>query len=243
MLSDFNKWGDKMLEALKKRVYAANLELVKRGLVIYTWGNVSGYDKETGYVVIKPSGVDYETMKASDMVVVNLEGEVVEGSLKPSSDTLTHLEIYKHFKGVCAVVHTHSKWATIFAQSQRAIPALGTTHADYFDGEIPLTRVMREQEVTTDYERETGKVIVETFAKSDKDPLTCPAILVNEHGPFVWGRDPEEAVHHAVVLEAVAEMAFHTLQLRASQEPMNTHIQNKHYTRKHGKNKYYGQNN
>ena len=231
-----------MLESLKKRVYDANIQLVKEGLVIATWGNASAYDPTTGYVVIKPSGVSYDTMKASDMVVVDLKGNVIEGSLKPSSDTLTHLEIYSHFSEVYAVVHTHSKWATIFAQSQNAIPALGTTHADYFSGEIPITRPMREAEVLKNYEKETGKVIVETFVKQNRIPHECPAVLVSEHGPFTWGKTPEKAVHHAVVLETLAEMAYHTLTLKKDNKPMSQHLLKKHYQRKHGKNKYYGQN-
>lgn len=231
-----------MLESLKEKVYQANLDLVKYNLVIFTWGNVSAFDTETNYVVIKPSGVDYESMKANDMVVVDLDGNIIEGKLKPSSDTLTHLEIYKHFKGVKSVVHTHSKWATVFAQSQKSIPPLGTTHADYFNQAIPVTPVMTKETIEKDYELNTGKIIIETFKEGDINPLYCPSVLVNEHGPFSWGKDTDEAVHNAVVLEYLAEMAHRTLSLRKSQDSMNKDLHYKHFYRKHGKNKYYGQN-
>ncbi len=230
-----------MLEKLKKEVYEANMDLVRQNLVIYTWGNVSAYDKASGYVVIKPSGVKYETMKIEDMVVVDLEGNVVEGELKPSSDTMTHLEIYKHFKGVHAVVHTHSKWATIFAQSAQGIPPLGTTHADYFNQEVPITRPMTDKEVANDYEKNTGRVIVETFNQKNINPLHCPGILVHEHGPFTWGKDAKDAVHNAVVLDTIAEMAHRTIALKGSFQAMNQNLLKKHFTRKHGKNSYYGQ--
>jgi len=236
-----------MLEELKQEVYEANLELVKKGLVIYTWGNASGICREKGLVVIKPSGVDYDKLKPEDLVVVDLEGNIVEGNLKPSSDTPTHLVLYKAFREVGGIVHTHSRWATIFAQAGLPIPPLGTTHADYFYGEIPCTRRMKEEEINGDYEKETGNVIVETF--KDKNPVYVPGVLVNEHGPFSWGKNAGEAVYHAVVMEEVAMMAFNTLVLKrmvlGKAEPelpsMSTALLNKHFNRKHGKNAYYGQ--
>ncbi|MBV7272020.1 L-ribulose-5-phosphate 4-epimerase [Clostridiaceae bacterium UIB06] len=228
-----------MLEDLKKKVLEANLELVEKDLVIYTWGNVSAIDKETGFVVIKPSGVDYDKLKAEDMVVVDLEGNIVEGNLKPSSDTPTHLVIYKAFKEVGGVVHTHSEWATSFAQAGLSIPAFGTTHADYFYGDIPCTRPMTEAEIKGEYEKETGNVIIETF--KDIDPLFVSGVLVNEHGPFSWGKDAADAVYHAVVMEQVAKMAFNTINLKGSMESMNKILLDKHFLRKHGKNAYYGQ--
>ena len=188
-----------MLEELKESVFAANLDLVKYNLVIFTWGNVSGIDRSRGYVVIKPSGVSYDKMKASDMVVVDLEGNVVDGSLNPSSDTATHLILYKAFPGIGGIVHTHSPWATSWAQAGKAIPALGTTHADYFYGPVPCTRKLTEEEISTAYEKETGNVIVETFA--GLDPEAVPGVLVTNHAPFAWGKDPREAVHNAKVLE------------------------------------------
>ena len=225
-----------MLEQLKKEVYDANMALPKYHLVTFTWGNVSAIDRESGLVVIKPSGVAYETMTAEDMVVVRLEdGAVVEGKLKPSSDTPTHLELYRKFKDIGGVVHTHSKWATIFAQSQIDIPALGTTHADYFYGAIPCTRQMTALEISGAYEHETGNVIVETF--KDKDPNAIPAVLVASHGPFTWGTSAEDAVHNAVVLEELAFMAWHN----SNRHAMQTDLLNKHYLRKHGQNAYYGQ--
>ena len=227
-----------MLETLKQQVLQANLLLPKYNLVTFTWGNVSGIDREKGLVVIKPSGVSYEEMKASDMVVVDLDGRVVEGVLHPSSDTDTHLALYKAFPNLGGIVHTHSRWATIFAQQGRGIPALGTTHADYFYGEIPCTRRMTEEEIAGRYELETGHVIVETFA--DMDPDAIPAALVHSHGPFAWGKDPMEAVHNAVVLEEVAFMAWHT-QLPTPQPHMQRALLDKHYLRKHGANAYYGQ--
>ncbi|WP_411681195.1 L-ribulose-5-phosphate 4-epimerase [Clostridium thailandense] len=228
-----------MLEDLKKKVLEANLELVEKDLVIYTWGNVSAIDKETGFVVIKPSGVDYDKLKAEDMVVVDLEGNIVEGNLKPSSDTPTHLVIYKAFKEVGGVVHTHSEWATSFAQAGLSIPAFGTTHADYFYGDIPCTRPMTEAEIKGEYEKETGNVIIETF--KDIDPLFVSGVLVNEHGPFSWGKDAADAVYHAVVMEQVAKMAFNTINLKGSMESMDKILLDKHFLRKHGKNAYYGQ--
>lgn len=230
-----------MLEALKLEVYKANMELPKRGLVVFTWGNVSGYDPESGLVAIKPSGVEYEDLKPEDMVVVNLEGKVVEGKLKPSSDTMTHVALYKAFPSLRGIVHTHSPWATSFAQAGQGIIPLGTTHADYFYGEIPCTPLMTKDQVEHDYEYNTGKIIIETF--KDKNPEEIPAVLVNEHGPFTWGTSPGDAVYHAVVLEEVAKMAYQTAVLRANgnQQPMQQLLLDKHFLRKHGKNAYYGQ--
>lgn len=229
-----------MLEKLKQQVLDANLALPRHGLVTFTWGNVSGIDRERDLVVIKPSGVEYEGMTAEDMVVVKLEtGESVEGKWKPSSDTPTHLELYRNFKGVGGVVHTHSRWATIYAQAGRGIPPLGTTHADYFYGEIPCTRPMTAEEIAGDYESETGKVIVETFQRIS--PLQMPAVLVASHGPFAWGGSASEAVHNAVVLEELAFMAWHNQMIRPDIRPMQPELMDKHYLRKHGENAYYGQ--
>jgi L-ribulose-5-phosphate 4-epimerase len=229
-----------MLEQLKEQVFRANLLLPKHGLITFTWGNVSGIDREQGLVVIKPSGVSYDDMKAEDMVVVELEtGKKVEGSLKPSSDTATHIELYKAFPNLGGVVHTHSRWATTFAQAGRGIMALGTTHGDYFYGEIPCTRKMTKAEIEGEYEKETGTVIIETF--QGKDPDAMPAVLVHSHGPFAWGTDPMDAVHNAVVLEEVAFMNFHTLMLEPGILPMQQELLDKHYLRKHGANAYYGQ--
>ena len=229
-----------MLEQLKEQVFQANLLLPKHGLITFTWGNVSGIDREQGLVVIKPSGVSYDEMKAEDMVVVELEtGKTVEGSLKPSSDTPTHLELYKAFPNIGGIVHTHSRWATTFAQAGRGIMALGTTHGDYFYGEIPCTRKMTKAEIEGEYEKETGTVIIETF--QGKDPDAIPAVLVYSHGPFAWGTDPMDAVHNAVVLEEVAFMNFHTMMLEPDIPPMQQELLDKHYLRKHGANAYYGQ--
>lgn len=229
-----------MLEQLKEQVFLANLQLPKHGLVTFTWGNVSGIDRAQGLVVIKPSGVCYEMMKAADMVVVDLvSGKVMEGSLKPSSDAPTHLELYRAFPNVGGIVHTHSRWATSFAQAGRGIIPLGTTHADYFYGEIPCTRKMTTAEIRGEYEKETGAVIIETF--QGKDPDSIPAVLVYSHGPFAWGKSPDDAVHNAVVLEEVAFMNFHTLQLTPEIPPMQQELLDKHYLRKHGANAYYGQ--
>lgn len=228
-----------MLEQLKEQVFLANLQLSQHGLVTFTWGNVSGIDRAQGLVVIKPSGVSYETMKAADMVVVDLaSGKVMEGSLKPSSDTPTHLELYRAFPNVGGIVHTHSRWATSFAQAGRGIMPLGTTHADYFYGEIPCTRKMTPAEIRGEYEKETGAVIIETF--QGKDPDAIPAVLVYSHGPFAWGKSPDDAVHNAVVLEEVAFMNFHILQLTPGIPPMQQELLDKHYLRKHGANAYYG---
>ena len=228
-----------MLEELKEQVCRANLLLPAHGLVTFTWGNVSGIDRERGLVVIKPSGVDYDGMTPEDMVVVDLEGQVVEGKWKPSSDTATHVELYKAFPECGGIVHTHSRWATTFAQMGRDIPALGTTQGDYFYGAVPCTRPMTPGEIAGEYEKETGKVIVETFA--GKDPAAIPGVLVYSHGPFTWGKDPLEAVHNAVVLEEVAFMDWHALALRPDLPPMQQELLDKHYLRKHGKNAYYGQ--
>jgi len=228
-----------MLETLKQQVFEANLELPKRNLVTYTWGNVSGIDRKTNLVVIKPSGVDYETMTASDMVVVDLDGKVVEGKWKPSSDTPTHVELYRAFPEVGGIVHTHSRWATIFAEAGREIPAMGTTQADYFYGAVPCTRKMTDAEIQGEYEKETGKVIVETFGNID--PMTIPGVLVYSHGPFTWGKDAHEAVHNAVVLEEIAFMDWHAMALNPKQGIMQKTLLDKHYLRKHGKNAYYGQ--
>ena len=230
-----------MLEDLKEAVWKANLQLPKLGLVTFTWGNVSGIDRERGLVVIKPSGVEYDVMTPDDMVVVSLEtGERVEGRWKPSSDTPTHLVLYRAFPDCGGIVHTHSRWATSFAQAGVGIQPLGTTQGDYFYGEIPCTREMTPAEIAGAYEEETGNVIVETFA--GKNPAQIPAVLVHSHGPFTWGKDAAEAVHNAAVLEEVAFMNFHSLQLNPDQTRMQQELLDKHYLRKHGKNAYYGQN-
>ena len=229
-----------MLEKLKEEVCRANLELPKYGLVTFTWGNVSGVDREKGLMVIKPSGVSYDTMSADDMVVVSLEtGEKVEGRWKPSSDTPTHVVLYNAFKNIGGIVHTHSRWATSFAQAGVGIPAYGTTQGDYFYGEIPCTRKMTADEIMGEYEKETGNVIVERFKSLSPDDI--PAVLVNSHGPFAWGLDAENAVHNAVVLEEVAFMAFHARMLNPDLKPMQKTLLDKHYLRKHGANAYYGQ--
>ncbi len=229
-----------MLEELKQKVYEANMQLPKHNLVVFTWGNVSGIDREKGLVVIKPSGVEYDKMTADDMVVVDLKtGERVEGRLNPSSDTPTHLVLYNAFPNIGGVVHTHSRWATIFSQSGSGIPALGTTHADYFYGEIPCTRKMTPEEIAGAYEHETGQVIAETFRNRSADDI--PAVLVHSHGPFTWGTDPFNAVHNAVVLEELAFMAWHNMMMNPSIPPMQQELMDKHYLRKHGANAYYGQ--
>ena len=251
-----------MLETLRKQVYEANMELPARGLVTYTWGNVSGINRATGLVVIKPSGVPYEELTPARLVVVRLaDGQVVEGNLRPSSDVDTHLELYRQLPKLGGVVHTHSTWATIFAQAGKTIPALGTTHADYFYGPVPCTRPLTEQEVAENYELNTGKVICETLRNLDAAKIAAakssaaaktvastppafyefvPAILVAGHGPFTWGKDAAEAVYHAVVLEAVARMAFHTLQLNP-EAALPEYVLDKHFARKHGPHAYYGQ--
>ena len=227
-----------MLEELKEKVFSANLDLVKHGLVIFTWGNVSGIDRATGLVVIKPSGVEYDTMKVSDMVVVDLEGNVVEGNLRPSSDTPTHLAIYKAFPEVGGVVHTHSTFATAWAQAGMDIPNIGTTHADYFHEAIPCTDDMTEAEVKGQYELETGNVIIKRF--EGINPMHTPGVLVKNHGPFSWGKDPHDAVHNAVVMEQVAKMAFVAYSVNPKLT-MNPLLVEKHFNRKHGPNAYYGQ--
>ena len=228
-----------MLEQLKKEVLEANLLLPKYGLVTFTWGNVSGIDRKSGLVVIKPSGVDYDTMSVDDMVVVDLNGNVAKGKRKPSSDTATHIELYKAFPECGGIVHTHSRWAASFAQAGRGIPPLGTTHGDYFYGEIPCTRLMTNGEIAGEYEKETGKVIIEAF--DGKNPEAVPGVLVHSHGPFAWGKDASEAVHNAVVIEEVAFMAFHAMMLSPNLQDMQQELLDKHYLRKHGKNAYYGQ--
>jgi len=227
-----------MFEKLKEEVWKANLDLVKYGLVIFTWGNVSGIDRKQGMVVIKPSGVSYDAMTPSDMVVLDLHGKVVEGKLKPSSDAPTHLVLYRQFLNIGGIVHTHSEWATSWAQAGRGIPAVGTTHADYFYGEVPCTRKMTKEEISGDYELETGRVIVERFKGIDPDQV--PGVLVNNHAPFSWGKNADEAVHNAVVLEEVAKMTFRSLQLNP-QASMDQVLLDKHFLRKHGKDAYYGQ--
>lgn len=227
-----------MLEGLKEKVCKANLDLTGSGLVIFTWGNVSAIDRESGLVVIKPSGVSYDAMRASDMVVVNLDGKVVEGALNPSSDTPTHLAIYKAFPGTGGIVHTHSTFATAWAQAGKDIPNIGTTHSDYFHGDIPCTADMTESQVKGDYELETGNVIVERF--KDIDPIHTPGVLVKNHGPFTWGKDASEAVHNAVVLEQVAKMAFASFLINPGTS-MNPLLVEKHFSRKHGPDAYYGQ--
>lgn len=229
-----------MLNELKKQVLEANLLLPKHGLVTFTWGNVSGIDREKGLIVIKPSGVSYDNMCEDDMVVVDMDGNRVEGKWKPSSDTDTHLALYKAFPNIGGVVHTHSRWATSFAQAGRDIPALGTTHADDFRGDIPCTRPMTDAEIQGDYELETGKVIAETFEGLSPDEI--PAVLVFSHGPFTWGKDAMDAVHNAVVLEEAAFMALHAMLLNPERQAMQQTLLDKHFLRKHGKNAYYGQN-
>ncbi len=230
-----------MLEALKEQVLEANLELPKLGLVDFTWGNVSGKDPETGAIVIKPSGVPYETMKAADMVVVDGEGEVIDGKLKPSSDLPTHIELYRHFPAIGGVVHTHSTWATVWAQACRGIPALGTTHADYFFGEIPCTKILSQAQTSGQYEVETGLAIIERFREGKIDPASMAAVLVANHGPFTWGKDANDAVHNAAVLELVARMAMLSMQIDKGLSPMPQHLLEKHFFRKHGPGAYYGQ--
>lgn len=228
-----------MYETLKKRVWEANLQLPQYGLVVFTWGNVSEIDRDHKVIAIKPSGVEYSTMTIEDMVIVDLDGNVIEGKLRPSSDLATHIELYKAFPEINGIVHTHSRWATIFAQAQRSIPCFGTTHADYFYGEIPCTRSLHDSELKDQYEKNTGLVIVETFA--GRNAAQVPGVVVGSHGPFTWGKDAYDAVHNAVVLEEVAMMAWHTMMLNPHQNSISQSLLDKHYLRKHGKNAYYGQ--
>ncbi|MEK3726120.1 L-ribulose-5-phosphate 4-epimerase [Paenibacillus sp. FSL H8-0034] len=228
-----------MLKQLKEEVLEANLDLPKYGLVTFTWGNVSGIDREAGLIVIKPSGVPYDKMKAIDLVVMDMEGKQIEGSLRPSSDFPTHLALYRAFANIGGIVHTHSPWATIWAQAARSIAPMGTTHADYYYGPVPCTRPMTDAEIKNDYEAETGNVIIETFA--GKDPMEVPGVLVHHHAPFCWGDNAHSALHNAVVLEEVAKMAYHTTQLNQSENVFNQALLDKHYLRKHGVGAYYGQ--
>lgn len=230
-----------MLEELKQKVYEANIELPQYGLVTFTWGNVSGIDRESGLFVIKPSGVNYEKLKPDDMVVMDLEGNKVEGRYNPSSDTDTHAEIYKAFKNIGGIVHTHSSFATSWAQAGRGIPCYGTTHADYMYGEIPCLRCLNKEEIEEAYEENTGRLIVTEFEKRQIDPLAMPAVLCKNHGPFAWGRDAFEAVHNAVVLEEVAKMAYRAESINPQIQPAPQELLDKHYYRKHGANAYYGQ--
>lgn len=228
-----------MLEALKQEVLEANLELPRHGLVTFTWGNVSAIDKNRELVVIKPSGVSYDNMTADDMVVVDLQGNVVEGKLNPSSDTPTHLALYKAYEQIGGVVHTHSSYITSWAQAGCNVPALGTTHADYFYGEIPCTRALTEEEIQGEYEYETGNVIIETIGESN--PMSIPGINVYQHGPFAWGKDAMDSVHNAVVMEEIAKMAFRSITINPRLDDIDRPLLDKHYLRKHGANAYYGQ--
>lgn len=230
-----------MLESLKQEVYEANMQLPQHGLVTFTWGNVSGIDREHGLVVIKPSGVEYDELRPEDMVVLDLEGNQIEGSLRPSSDTRTHLVLYLAFPTLGGIVHTHSAHAVAWAQAGQDIPCFGTTHADYFYGAVPCARHLTSAEITGDYERNTGKVIVETFQERKINPDYVPGVICASHGPFTWGRDPEQAVYHAVVMEEVAKMAILTRQVDANAAPAPGNIQEKHFMRKHGPDAYYGQ--
>lgn len=232
-----------MLEELKKQVYEANMALFNSNLVTLTWGNVSARDPETNYFVIKPSGVPYEKLQPSDMVVLNLNGEVIEGELSPSSDTPTHAYLYRSWEEINGIVHTHSKWAVSFAQAGLSIPVYGTTHADTFYGSVPVARTLTKEEVETEYELNTGKTIVEHFTNESLEPLALPGVLTNDHGPFTWGKSAEEAVKNAIALEAIADMAYHTQQLNAGDNKIPKYLLDKHYFRKHGKNAYYGQKN
>ncbi len=230
-----------MLEEFKEIVLRANLELPKKNLVTYTWGNVSGIDREKGLVVIKPSGVPYEELKAEDMVVLDLDGNKVEGDMRPSSDTPTHIALYKEYPALGGVVHTHSRYATIWAQAGKSIPPLGTTHADYFYGPIPCTRPLTKEEIEGEYELNTGKVIIETFNNAGINPVYVPGVVVQSHGPFAWGKNPDEAVHNAVVMEEVGMMALNTKLLNPSIPDVDAYLLDKHFMRKHGANAYYGQ--
>ena len=230
-----------MLKELREEVYRANMELPGRGLVVYTWGNVSGIDREKGLVVIKPSGVEYEDLSPENLVIVDMDCRIVEGDMNPSSDTKTHVELYKSFAEIGGIVHTHSPHAVGWAQAGRDIPCYGTTHADYFYGSVPCTRNLTAQEVDEDYELNTGKVIAETFAERKLDPLAVPGVICHSHGPFTWGKNAAQAVYHAVVLEEVAKMAMYTVNIFAQAPEAPQYVQDKHYLRKHGPNAYYGQ--
>ena len=230
-----------MLEELKQLVYEANMDLPRYGLVTFTWGNVSAIDRESGLFVIKPSGVAYDRLKPEDMVVMNLKGEKVEGRYNPSSDTATHLELYKAFPEIGGIVHTHSSYATSWTQAGRSIPCYGTTHADYIYGEVPCVRCLNKEENEEAYEENTGHLIVNEFKRMKKDPVAVPAVLCKNHGPFTWGKDAKEAVHNAVVLEEVAKMAYRTESINPQVQPAPQELQDKHYFRKHGANAYYGQ--
>ncbi len=230
-----------MLQELKRQVYEANMLLPKYGLVTFTWGNVSAIDRESGLFVIKPSGVEYESMKPEDMVVMDLNGNRVEGKLRPSSDTPTHLELYKAFPEIGGIVHTHSSYATSWAQAGRSIPCYGTTHADYIYGEVPCVRCLTKEEIDEAYETNTGKLIVSEFKRRKKEIMAVPAVLCKNHGPFTWGKDAKDAVHNAVVLEEVAKMAYRTESINSKVEPAPQELQDKHYYRKHGAGAYYGQ--
>ncbi|MBQ6981069.1 MAG: L-ribulose-5-phosphate 4-epimerase [Synergistaceae bacterium] len=229
------------MEELRNEVYRANMELPERGLVVYTWGNVSGIDRDKGFVVIKPSGVEYEDLTPENLVIVDMDCKVVEGSMNPSSDTKTHVELYKSFSEIGGIVHTHSPHAVGWAQAGRDIPCYGTTHADYFYGSVPCTRNLTAQEVDEDYELNTGKVISETFSRRKLDPLAVPGVICRSHGPFTWGKNPAKAVYHAVVLEEVAKMAMYTVTVDAHAPEAPQYVLDKHYLRKHGPNAYYGQ--
>lgn len=233
---DFNHYE---IALLKEQVYQANMALPKYKLITFTWGNVSGITEDRQFIVIKPSGVDYDKLTAESMVVVDLEGNVMEGNLRPSSDTLTHIELYQRYPNINGIVHTHSSYAVVWAQAKQSIPALGTTHADYFYGDIPCTRSLTQQEIEEAYEKNTGKVIIETIQQ--RDPLAIPGIVVSEHGPFAWGNSPDNAVHNAVVLEEVAKTALFSKLLNSELTRIDQHILDKHYFRKHGSNAYYGQ--
>jgi L-ribulose-5-phosphate 4-epimerase len=228
-----------LLKTLREEVLEANLELVRRGLVVYTFGNASGFDRNEGLVAIKPSGVPYEELKPEHMVICDLEGTIIEGNLRPSSDLPTHLELYKHFSNIGGVAHTHSEYATSWAQAETPIPCFGTTHADYFHGSVPVTDVLTPAQITGNYELETGKAICRTFAKLDPDAI--PSVLVAGHAPFCWGPTPADAAHNAVILEYVARMASHTLLVNAESRPLARELHDKHFLRKHGRNAYYGQ--
>lgn len=230
-----------MLELLKERILKANLELPKQGLVKYTWGNVSGVDREKNLFVIKPSGISYDTLKVSDMIVCNFDGQVIEGNLSPSSDTMTHAVLYKKFKEIGGIVHTHSQWATAWAQAGLDVPAMGTTHADTFYGSIPCTRFITQKEIENGYEKETGNIIVETFHERNLKPLEIPGVLLHGHAPFTWGKTADDAVINAVVLDEVCKINFYTRQLNSYATELPQSILDKHYLRKHGENAYYGQ--